>query len=84
MTIEQISVFLENKPGSFCNVAAVLSKNGINMRAMSVAESMSSRCAARQDSRYRPMFVGDVRWAAPAGGSIWTLSGGSPGPSRGT
>lgn len=39
MTIEQISVFLENKPGSFSNVAAVLSKNGINMRAMSVAET---------------------------------------------
>ena len=39
MTIEQISVFLENKPGSFCNVAAVLSENGINMRAMSVAET---------------------------------------------
>lgn len=39
MTIEQISVFLENKPGSFSNVAAVLSQNGINMRAMSVAET---------------------------------------------
>lgn len=39
MTIDQISVFLENKPGTFCNVASVLSKNGINMRAMSVAET---------------------------------------------
>ncbi|MGI5874598.1 MAG: ACT domain-containing protein [Bacillota bacterium] len=39
MTIQQISVFLENKPGTFRNVAAELSKNGVNMRAMSVADT---------------------------------------------
>ncbi len=39
MVIQQISVFLENKPGAFRNVAALLSQNGINMRAMSVAET---------------------------------------------
>lgn len=39
MTIQQISVFLENKPGAFRNVAATLSENGINMRAISVADT---------------------------------------------
>ena len=77
MTIEQISVFLENKPGSFCNVAAVLSENGINMRAMSVAESISSRCAARQDSRYRPIPPGVAVADAPRQGLCCQLSGGS-------
>lgn len=39
MQIQQISVFLENKPGAFCYLAGILSQNGINMRAMSVAET---------------------------------------------
>ncbi|MBQ1251306.1 MAG: ACT domain-containing protein [Firmicutes bacterium] len=39
MTIQQISIFLPNKPGSFRDIAKVLSENDINMRAMSVAET---------------------------------------------
>ncbi|MBQ2764067.1 MAG: ACT domain-containing protein [Firmicutes bacterium] len=39
MTIQQISVFLPNKPGSFCQIAKVLSDNDVNMRAMSVADT---------------------------------------------
>lgn len=39
MTIQQISVFLPNKPGSFCQIAKALSDNNVNMRAMSVAET---------------------------------------------
>lgn len=39
MSLLQISVFLENKPGSFAQVADLLSRNNINMRAMSVAET---------------------------------------------
>lgn len=39
MTIQQISVFLQNKPGTFAQVAKVLSDNGVNMRAMSVADT---------------------------------------------
>ena len=39
MTIQQISIFMENKPGAFCNVAGTLSKNNINLRAMCVAET---------------------------------------------
>ena len=39
MSIEQISVFLENKPGSLYNMTDVLAKNGIDMRALSLAEA---------------------------------------------
>ena len=52
----------------------------------SVASSRSTRsCVPIQprsraltiDSRYRPMLVGDVRWATTGCGSSWKLSGGS-------
>ena len=39
MTIKQISVFLENQPGKLAEVAAVLSAQKINLRAISVAEA---------------------------------------------
>lgn len=39
MSVQQISVFLENKPGAFSAVAKVLSGNGVNLRAMSVADT---------------------------------------------
>lgn len=39
MSIKQISVFLENKPGSLQSMTAVLSENGIDMRAFSLAET---------------------------------------------
>lgn len=39
MTIQQISVFLPNKPGSFCDIAKTLSDHDVNMRAMSVADT---------------------------------------------
>ncbi len=39
MTVQQISVFLENKPGSLAKFMAVLSENNINMRAMNLAET---------------------------------------------
>lgn len=39
MTIQQISIFLQNKPGAFSEIAKVLSANDINMRAMSIAET---------------------------------------------
>lgn len=39
MTIKQISVFLENRPGKLAEFAAVLSAQKINLRAISVAES---------------------------------------------
>ena len=39
MTVKQISIFLENRPGSLAELIDVLSKEEINMRAMSVGET---------------------------------------------
>ena len=39
MSIKQISVFVENKPGSMSAMTAVLAENNINMRALSLAET---------------------------------------------
>ena len=39
MTVHQISVFLENKPGKLAAFTEVLRQNNINMRAMSIAEA---------------------------------------------
>ena len=39
MSVKQISVFLENKPGSLCDMAQVLADNTIDMRAFSLAET---------------------------------------------
>ena len=39
MSVKQISVFLENKPGALADMAKVLADNGIDMRAFSLAET---------------------------------------------
>ena len=39
MSIKQISVFMENKPGTLEEMTDVLAKNDIDMRAISVAEA---------------------------------------------
>ncbi len=39
MTVKQISVFLENKPSAMAAFTDVLSKNNIDMRALSLAEA---------------------------------------------
>ncbi len=39
MTVKQISVFLENKPGKLAEFTDVLSSNGIDLRALSLAEA---------------------------------------------
>jgi hypothetical protein len=39
MRVEQISVFLENKAGRLAEVARVLSKAGVNIRALSLADT---------------------------------------------
>lgn len=39
MTVKQISVFLENKPSKLAEFTDVLSKNNIDMRALSLAEA---------------------------------------------
>ncbi len=39
MTVKQISVFLENKPGRLSGLTKVLRENQIDMRALSIAET---------------------------------------------
>ena len=39
MKVEQISVFLENRAGRLAEVAEILGKNGINIRALSLADT---------------------------------------------
>ena len=39
MSIKQISVFLENRPGTLYNMTGVLAQNDIDMRALSLAET---------------------------------------------
>ena len=39
MTLEQISVFLENRSGRLAEITSVLARNGINIRALSLADT---------------------------------------------
>lgn len=39
MSIKQISVFVENRPGALTDVCAVFADNGISMRALSLADT---------------------------------------------
>ena len=39
MTVKQISVFVENKPGRLAEFIDILSEHKIDMRAMSIAET---------------------------------------------
>ena len=39
MTIDQISVFVENKPGKLVEVVETLGSNGIDLRALSIADT---------------------------------------------
>ena len=41
MITKQISVFLENKSGELARVAGLLSENGINLRALDIAQTSS-------------------------------------------
>lgn len=58
MSVNQISVFLENKPGTLSEMAKVLTANGIDLRAMSLAET--------RDFGIVRMIVGDVYAAIEA------------------
>ena len=39
MSVKQISVFLENKSGQLADVSSVLAENGMNLRALSIADT---------------------------------------------
>ena len=40
MSVKQISVFMENKPGAMNGMTEILAQNNIDMRALSLAETM--------------------------------------------
>ena len=39
MKVEQMSVFLENKPGALAEVTRILGESGVNIRALSLADT---------------------------------------------
>ena len=39
MSVNQVSVFLENKPGTLTKLTSVLAKNNVNIRALSLADT---------------------------------------------
>lgn len=39
MTINQISVFVENRPGRLADITSVLANNGVDIRALSIADT---------------------------------------------
>ena len=47
MAISQISVFVENRPGRLADITAVLAKNSIDIRALSVADTSDLRALSR-------------------------------------
>ncbi len=56
MSVKQISVFLENRPGTLHNLTKILAEGGIDLRAMSLAET--------KDFGIARMIVDDVYEAA--------------------
>ena len=58
MFIKQLSVFVENKQGALSKIATLLADNGINMRAVSIADT--------QDFGILRMIVDDIEKAANA------------------
>ncbi len=56
MSVKQISVFLENRPGTLHNLTKILAGGGIDLRAMSLAET--------KDFGIARMIVDDVYKAA--------------------
>ena len=58
MFIKQLSVFVENKQGALSRITSLLAQNGINMRAVSIADT--------QDFGILRMIVDDIDKAADA------------------
>ena len=44
MIVEQISIFLENKTGRLVEVTKALADAGVNIRALSLADTSDFRC----------------------------------------
>ncbi len=39
MSLKQLTIFVENKPGTLVNITDILAKNNVNMRALSIADT---------------------------------------------
>ena len=60
MSVKQISVFLENRPGALCEMTRVLGENAIDMRAFSLAETSDFGIArVIVDEVYKTLKVAD-------------------------
>ena len=53
MAIHQISVFLENRAGQLAEITALLAKNGIDLRAINIAETTVC-CASSPATNRKP------------------------------
>ena len=93
MSIRQISVFLENRPGKLYELTGLLARHGIDMRALSIAEatdfgiariiaSDAQKCAlALREGQFIAQFSDVLAFAVPdePGGLHNLLRGGEPG-----
>ena len=43
MAIKQLTIFIQNKKGTVASVTEILSKNNVNLRALSIAETQDER-----------------------------------------
>ena len=70
MTIKQLSVFLENKTGRINDLTRILSREGINMHAFSMAETpdfgILRLIVSEVDRAYRPRHRYLLRRTPPA------------------
>ncbi len=41
MTLQQISIFMENKPGMLCEITKFIASKNVNLRALSVADTQN-------------------------------------------
>lgn len=58
MSIKQISVFVENKPGALYGLTGVLAQNGVDLRALSGLKQVSSAsCGFIVDNLYQAATV---------------------------
>ena len=62
MTVRQLSVFLENKPGRLCAATDLLAREGINLSALTVADTAEFgilRLIVDQPDRAREVLMGE-------------------------
>ena len=53
MAIKQLTVFVQNQKGSVVSVTDILSKNNINIRALSIAETQDDGSLPRRGKGHR-------------------------------